>query len=331
MSSRGAGAGSGERPAFRADRLSYAYPGRSARALDGVEAACPRGAVLGLMGPNGSGKSTLLALLATSLRPDAGRLELLGRPAPPGAGVRRRIATVFDSSPFADALSGRENVVRLLELRGIGPGEARRRADRWLRRFGLGPRADDPVETHSHGMRRRTDLAAALAARPELLLLDEPLSGLDAASRRTLSAALEGLTDRGGAAVIAEHAPRFLASACDEVAFLVEGRIPARGAPAELMAGVGAGTTVTVGVEPGSGRAAPGRPAPADLPPGVELVGRTGAGELRFRTAGSGRLPGLCEAVLDAGWEIGSVRVRRPDLDDAFLARTGRSAAEPTS
>lgn len=309
--------------AFRAASLSYAYPGQPGLALDHLELACPRSSVLGLMGPNGSGKSTLLAVLATSLRPREGRLELLGRRPAPADRVRRRIATVFDASPFAEALSGRENLVRLLGLRGLSADVGRRRADRWLGRFGLEGRADDPVGTYSHGMRRKTDLAAAFAAEPELLLLDEPLGGLDAAARRTLSVALRDLVERGGAAVIAEHAPDFLAAACDEVAFLCDGRIPARGTPAELMASVDAATTVVVGGEAGSGGS-----TPDELPPGVRMVGRAGGDELRFRAPGSGSLPGICSAVLAAGWTIESVRVRRPDLDDAFLARTGRSASE---
>ncbi len=305
-------------PAFRLSDVSHAYPGGAGRAVDGVDLTVRAGTVLGLMGPNGSGKSTLLSILATAVRPDAGRVDRLpGRVASVDE-ARRRTAVVFDGSPFAEALSGRENVIRLLDLRGV-PGEAAAsRADAWLARFGLEERRDDPVRAYSHGMRRKVDLAAAFAAEPDLLLLDEPLGGLDASAREELAAALAEHAADGGAAVVADHGPRFLADACDRVAFLLDGRILARGTPAELMEAVEGTATVTVELATGGGD-----PLPGGLPDGVEPVGRRGA-EVRFRAPGGRALPEICDALLAAGREIVSVRVRRPDLDDAFLARAGR-------
>lgn len=325
--SAGAGARRAEsarEAAFRASGVSHAYPRQRDAALDRIDLSCVRGLVLGLMGPNGSGKTTLLAVLATSLRPDAGTVDLFPGRSSTRDSARRRIAAVFDASPFADALSGRENLLRVLDLRGLDGDRARRRADRWLERFGLRERRHDPVAEYSHGMRRKTDLAAAFAADPELLLLDEPTAGLDAGARRTLAAALREHADDGGAAVVADHAPRFLEEVCGEVAFLSEGRLLDRGPPRQLMEAVDAPTILVVGLAAGAGS---GSSVPDDLPRGVEAMGRTGEG-IRFRAPGGAVLPELCEALQAGGGEITSVRVRRPDLDDAFLARTGRSPAE---
>lgn len=292
-------------------------------ALRGVDLAAQRGEVLGLMGPNGSGKSTLLRVLAGALEPDGGRVERF--PSDSGAGgFLRRTATVFDRSPFADSLGGRENVARLLEIRGLPGGEARERAAAWLERFGLAGRGEDPVGTYSRGMRRKTDLALAFAAETELVLLDEPAEGLDADARPTLARSLEERSGAGGAAVVTGHAAAFMEDACDRVAFLRAGVIEALGSPAELIGAVEASATIEVQLA---------GPAPVAqdpvCPPGVRLLGRAGPGALRFSARdGGAALPELSSRLLEGGAEITEVRIRRPGLDDAFLALAGESLAE---
>lgn len=325
MSAGGAGS------AVRVRGLCHAYSD-GPRALAAVDLEGRWGEVLGLMGPNGSGKSTLLRAVARTLVPTAGSVDL----SPNGTADGERPAVVFDRSPFADELPARENVSRLLELRGATRREARRRADAWLDRFGLPERADDPVGGFSRGMRRKTDLAAAFAAGADLLLLDEPLEGLDAPARGTLATALAEHADRGGAALLTGHSARFMERVCHRVVFLGGGEVVARGSPEELIREVDADTTVAVeldgaggGLEAGLGST--GRddaPGTDSWPPDVRLVGREGD-TLRFAAGdGGASLPALCRLLLDRGAGIAGVRVRRPDLDDAYLARAGEPLSE---
>ncbi len=309
-----------EEPEVRAEGIRHAWEdGRPA--LRGVDVEARPGQVLGLMGPNGSGKSTLLRVLAGALDPDRGRVVRSA-----GAGsVLRRTATVLDRSPFADSLPGRENVVRLLELRGLPGRQARDRAEQWLERFGLGDRSADPVETYSRGMRRKTDLALAFAAGAELLLLDEPLEALDAGARRTLYGGLRRRARAGRTAVVTGHGAAFMEEVCDRIVFLRDGRIAEAGTPEELIGSVEAPATIEVDL---AGPAADGVTSAGGWPPDVRLAGRAG-GTLRFRSReGGASLPELSARLRDRGAEITGVRIRRPDLDDAFLALTGEALRE---
>lgn len=305
-----------EEPAVRAEGIRHAW-GEGRPALRGVDLEVRRGEVLGVMGPNGSGKSTLLRALAGALEPDGGRVERAGGGVD---AVRRCTATVLDRSPFADSLPGRENVARLLELRGVPAPEARDRAEAWLGRFGLGDRSADAVATYSRGMRRKTDLALAFAADADLLLLDEPLEALDAAARSTLSGSLRERARAGGAAAVTGHGAGFMEEVCDRIAFLRGGELAAIGSPEELIGAVEASATIEVEL---AGPAEDGVADAVAWPQGVRLAGRAG-GALRFSARdGGAALPELSARLLERGAEITGVRIRRPDLDDAFLALAG--------
>lgn len=320
--------------------LVYRYPdGR--RALDGVDLEAARGEVLGLMGPNGSGKSTLLRVVAGALEPAAGRVRRFPEEGP-GDGReparRRRTAAVFETLPFVDALSGRENLLSLLELRGCRREAAAAEVDAWLERLGLDGRAGDPVGAYSHGMRRKLALAEALASPADLLLLDEPLDGLDAPGRRTLGRALRAAADRGRTAVLAAHDAPFLEEVCDRVLLLHRGRTLAEGPPRSLVERLGRSTVFeveTAGVPDavlGEGPEGDGEPAGAGqgdarraarLPEGVEFLG-PGDGGLHFSAEdGPGRLPELCGYLLEEGIRMEALRIRGPDLADVYLSMTG--------
>lgn len=309
-----------EEPEVRAEGIRHAW-GEGRPALRGVDVEARPGEVLGLMGPNGAGKSTLLRVLGGALDPDRGRVVRSA-----GAGsLLRRTATVLDRSPFADSLPGRENVARLLQLRGLPGREARDRAEHWLERFGLGDRSEDPVETYSRGMRRKTDLALAFAARAELLLLDEPLGALDAGARRMLARGLRRRARAGRATVVTGHGAAFMEDVCDRIAFLRDGRLAAVGSPEQLIGVVEAGSTIEVEL---AGPAADRVAREGGWPPGVRLAGRAG-GTLRFSAGdGGAALPELSARLRDRGAEIIGVRIRRPDLDDAFLALAGEPLRE---
>ncbi len=291
--------------------LGYEYKGGRV-ALSGVGLAVEAGECLGVMGPNGSGKSTLIRILARTLRPGSGHLEV-------GLALRDT-AVVLDSLPFAESLSGAESLRRMLALRGVPRAEARSAANRTLATLGLADRAADAVSTYSTGMRRRLALAEALAAGSGfgLLLLDEPTLGLDVEGRLTLVGLLRAAVAGGGTVVLASNEPSFVGRACDRVILLFDGRVVAEGRPTDLIADLGRPVSIEVDVD---------RPAasdPADgLPAGIEAL-RSSAGTLRFASErGTAALPALCEWLAAAGHDVRALRIREPDLADVFLSLTG--------
>ncbi|MFQ5688926.1 MAG: ABC transporter ATP-binding protein [Gemmatimonadota bacterium] len=294
--------------------LSYRYRDGT-WALRGVDVSVRRGEVVALVGPNGSGKTTLLRMLATATVPAYGTLRLLAESGSlPLRELRRRLAVVFDYLPIHPDLTGGENLAHLTRLRGVTRDA--RAISRWLTRFGLADRAGRRASTYSLGQRRRLALAEAFASGAELLLLDEPLIGLDVEARAVLAHALEEHSARGGGAVVALHDASF-AAGCDRVILLYGGRVVAEGAPAQLVGGLERQTVFEVEWE---GIRLPGGP-----PEGVVALG-SDDGIARFASAGgSGQLPEFCGWLVRGGVELNSVRIREPDLDDVFLSMTGAS------
>jgi ABC-type multidrug transport system ATPase subunit len=156
-------------------------------ALAGVDLEVPEGSVFGLLGPNGAGKTTLVRILATLLRPDAGRAAVLGHDVVrEPARVRELLGLTGQFAAVDEILTGRENLEMFGRLFKLSREEARRRADELLERFELADAADRPARTYSGGMRRRLDLASSLLTRPRILFLDEPTTGLDPRSRNQI-------------------------------------------------------------------------------------------------------------------------------------------------
>jgi ABC-2 type transport system ATP-binding protein len=218
--------------------IRKAYGARTV--LDGVDLAVPAGQIVALLGPNGAGKTTLIRILATLLRPDAGTATVAGHDllADP-AGVRRAISLTGQYAAVDDMLTGEENLRMMARLRHLGPREARDRADRLLAEFDLGD-ARRLVKTYSGGMRRRLDLAASLIARPELLFLDEPTTGLDPRSRDQLWSSVADLAKKDGVTVLLTT--QYLMEAerlAGHIAVLHQGRIVAEGTASQLKSGLG--------------------------------------------------------------------------------------------
>jgi ABC-2 type transport system ATP-binding protein len=204
-------------------------------ALDGFTLDVPAGVVFGLLGPNGSGKSTFITLLAAMEQPQSGELRVFGeKPAVP---LRARVGTVFQENAQDPLMTPRET----LELAARLFGRGREAPGRLLDRVGLAERASDPIATLSGGMRRRLEIARALLHDPDLLLLDEPTTGVDPGERHAFWDSLQGL-DAGRetprSVLLASNDLAEADTVCDVVAFIEAGRVVAVGTPAELKRGL---------------------------------------------------------------------------------------------
>ncbi len=217
--------------AIAARKLVKRYGGVTA--LRGIDLEVPRGATLAVLGPNGAGKSTLLRLLAGLARPSSGELRVAGQRADRRS-ARARIGFVGHTTFLYPALTARENLVFAARLYGVS--EPAERADRLLEDEGLTRVAERPVGTFSRGMAQRLAIARALVHEPEVVVLDEPFTGLDRAAARRLAARLQGLRGGGRTTVLVTHEVEQAAALADRVIVLARGRIAHAACGAEAKA-----------------------------------------------------------------------------------------------
>ena len=292
-------------------------------ALDGLSLSVCAGSVLGLLGPNGSGKTTTVSILATALRPDAGRATVGGLDVvTQAAQVRRVIGLAGQFAAVDPNLTGRENLRLIGRLSRLGRRPARVRADELLDRFRLTAAADRLVRGYSGGMRRRLDVAAALLHRPAVLFLDEPTTGLDPESRFVLWDSVRDLARSGTAVLLTTQYLEEADALADQVVIIAAGRAADTGTPAELKARFG-----TVVFRLDFGRPDAARTAHAALAGAGYRPERDGGGLQVRSAAGSGELTGLLRALDGRAPDPVSVAVREPTLDDVFLALTRGGAA----
>jgi ABC-2 type transport system ATP-binding protein len=293
------------------------------RALDGVDLYVPPGSVLGLLGPNGAGKTTAVRVLTTLLKPDAGTVMVTGLDVVRDAAeLRGRIGLAGQYAAVDENLTGLENLVMVGRLYGERRAVAKRRGQELLERFDLVEAADRVVKTYSGGMRRRLDLAAALVARPPVLFLDEPTTGLDPRSRLEVWATIEGLVAEGTTVLLTTQYLDEADRLADLIAVIDRGRVIAEGTPDELKDRVGGERLEVHLAEASAVETAVRALAPmSDEPPVAD--GET------IRVPVTRRSGTIVEAVRrldDAGVAVDDLGLRRPTLDDVFLALTGHAA-----
>ena len=232
----------GGSPAILAEGLvkTYRTRKREVRALDGIDLEVAEGTVLGLLGPNGAGKTTAVRILATLLRPDAGRAIVGGFDTQTQADeVRHVIGLSGQYAAVDENLTGRENLWLFGRLYQLSSPEAGRRAGELLEQFDLLDAADRVVKTYSGGMRRRLDLASALIGRPRLLIMDEPTTGLDPRSRLGMWEVMRALVRDGTTLLLTTQYLEEADELADRIAVVDHGKIIARGTSDELKAEVG--------------------------------------------------------------------------------------------
>jgi ABC-2 type transport system ATP-binding protein len=319
-------------PAITAEGLVKVYRSRKreVRALDGVDLEVSEGSVLGLLGPNGAGKTTTVRILATLLRPDAGRATVGGLDVVRDANRLRRLIGLSGQYAAVDEnLTGRENLWMFGRLYQLPSVEARRRADELLEQFDLVDAADRVVKTYSGGMRRRLDLGSALIGRPRLLFLDEPTTGLDPRSRLGMWDVIRSLVREGVTLLLTTQYLEEADELADTIAVVDHGRIIARGTADELKARVG-GERIEVVVHDR-----------AEIVRAAEILARDGSGEWSLdehtrkltvpATGGAATLVQIVRDLGEADVEIDDIALRRPTLDDVFLSLTGHAAVESAS
>ena len=295
------------------------------QALDGVDLRARAGSVLALLGPNGAGKTTMVRILATLLEPDEGTARVAGLDVVRDAAtLRARIGLAGQYAAVDENLTGFENLEMVGRLYHLGRRQARERAEELLERFELTDAGGRAAKTYSGGMRRRLDLAAALVARPPVLFLDEPTTGLDPRSRLGLWETIEARVAAGTTVLLTTQYLDEADRLADAIAVIDHGRVIAEGTSDELKDRVG-GERLEVHLEDGADPAA----AVAALAPMASERPAAEDGTVRVPIpARSGAIVEAVRRLDDAGVGVEDVAVRRPTLDDVFIALTGRAAED---
>lgn len=294
------------------------------RAVDGVDLAVDAGTVYGVLGPNGAGKTTTINMLATLMRPDAGRAEIFGHDVSREPTVVRQLIGVTGQFASVDeTLSATENLMIFGRLLGLTRNEAKRKAEDLLERFSLTDAARRPLKKFSGGMRRRLDLAASLLAQPPLIFLDEPTTGLDPRTRGQMWDTIRELVATGSTVLLTTQYLDEADQLADRIAVIDHGRVVAEGTADDLKASVGTSSLILRMSDP------------ADVDDALraiaQVLGVRGtlspeAARITAPMSDPDRVTDLLITLREAGIHLTEMSVQKPTLDEVFLTITGRPA-----
>lgn len=307
-------------PAVRIQGLSKIYRGnwtlKTTRGLDNLNLEVQRGEVFGYLGPNGAGKTTTLKILTGLLKPSSGRAWLLGESIE-NVSSRRRLGFLPEQPYFYDYLTGIEYLEFVARLSGMGGREAGAAAREWFGRVGLGERSRMILRKYSKGMLQRLGLAAALVHSPELVILDEPMSGLDPFGRRDVRDLILEQRDRGVTVMFSSHILPDVETLCDRVAIVLKGRLERVATVGELVNGSRGRVEIRVA-------GSPVLEMPAAFGDALERVTR--GAETVFRLDGEARLQEVIAWLVQQRVEIREVVAQRSSLEELFMAAAESSA-----
>ncbi|WP_122467469.1 ABC transporter ATP-binding protein [Brevundimonas lutea] len=291
-------------PVIEVTGLSKAYG--TVKALDGLDLSIPRGGVYGVLGPNGAGKSTLFRILLGLIRPTSGRVNVMGGEVGDVAAMRRT-GSMIETPRYPPFLTARQVLTWLARSHGLSPAEAR--IDAWLERVGMTAAADRRVRGFSVGMMQRLGVAAALISKPDLVVLDEPTSGMDPPGIQEMRALIRSLADDDGVTVIlASHQLAEVQRVCDRVAILDRGRLAREGRVSDLTAGR---ARLRFELTP--------------IAAALDLLGPTARleGDAVLVEARREEAPTLIRRLVEADVEITEARWQGADLESVFMTETG--------
>jgi ABC-2 type transport system ATP-binding protein len=287
-------------------------------AVDGVDLEVSEGEIYAFLGPNGAGKTTTVRMLTTLLAPSGGTASVAGHDVVAEAGaVRRAIGVALQEAALDPLMKGRELIQLQATLHGMPRDEGRRRAEALLERVGLTRAADRQVGTYSGGMRRRLDLASALVHEPRVLFLDEPTTGLDPVSRKSIWEEVEKLNNEGTTVFLTTQYLEEADNLADRVGIIDNGRIVVEGTPGSLKAEIG---RPHLEVKVADAAAEQADEILARF--GKCLPSRDGVALVELETGAAGVAP-VVRALDDAGLAVESLDLVEPTLDDVFVAKTG--------
>ena len=294
--------------ALEADRLTKTYG--AVRAQDDFSIAIPAGGVVGVLGPNGAGKSTLFRIALGLVRPTSGAVRLSGA-APGDITALRKIGAMIETPRYPAYLTGRDT----LKMLALESGQKNADIDGWLERVGIAHAADRSTGGYSVGMKQRLGLAAAFFTKPELVILDEPTSGMDPAGIQEIRALIVDLAKREGVTVIlASHQLDEVRRVCERVAILSKGKVVAEGGVAELTAGEARLRITTL----------------SPIAQVLAVLGAKGVADgvdAALADIPREEAPALIRALVEAGVEITEARWRDADLEGVYLKTLDQQGA----
>ena len=309
--------------AIRLDELTKDYAGgfwrkRPFRALDRLTLDVEPGEVLGLLGPNGAGKTTVLKLLMQLIYPTAGRAEILGRPAG-SVDVKRRLGFLPETPYFYDNLTAEELLGYFASLFGYRADERQRRVSQLLDQVGIGAQRRTQLRKFSKGMLQRVGIAQALINDPEVIFLDEPMSGLDPLGRRDVRELILSLRDQGRTIFFSSHILTDAEALCSRVAVIAAGRLVACGRLADLSVDVQGWELVVTDVQPS---------AVSDLGSAVRRVTRITDGRYSLELTGARPPEQVLSQLVSRGARLVSVNPRHQTLEDFFVKQVGQDSQQ---